>query len=59
MSSPPPSPGLVNDAGLPWNTAQTSRDPFAALDDLMCVVEGLCPRWPERPTFEKSTVFLL
>jgi hypothetical protein len=59
MNSQLPSPGLVNDAGLPWNAAQTSRDPFVALDDLMCVVEALCPRWPERPTFEASTVFLL
>lgn len=25
--------------------------PFAALDDLMVVVEALCPRWPEREGF--------
>jgi hypothetical protein len=24
-------------------------DPYAALDDLMCVVEALCPIWPQRP----------
>lgn len=58
MSPPLPSPDLVKDAGLPWNVTQASRDPFAALDDLMCVVEALCARWPERPTFEGSTVFL-
>jgi hypothetical protein len=26
-------------------------DPFAALDDLMAVIEALCPQWPERPVF--------
>ena len=26
-------------------------DPFQALDDLMVVVEELCPVWPERATF--------
>jgi len=24
-------------------------DAFAALDDLMCVVEALCPVWPAKP----------
>jgi hypothetical protein len=24
-------------------------DPFQALDDLMVVLEALCPRWPARP----------
>jgi len=28
----------------PW-----SPDPFQALDDLMAVLEALCPRWPVRP----------
>ncbi len=28
-----------------------NRDPFEALDDLMQVVEALCPRWPERESF--------
>lgn len=27
------------------------REPFAALDDLMVVVEALCPQWPARATF--------
>lgn len=26
-------------------------DPFQALDDLMVVVEELCPVWPEREPF--------
>jgi hypothetical protein len=50
---------MIEDAGVPWNSGQTSRDPFVALDDLMCVIEGLCPQWPERPTFEGSSTFLL
>jgi len=25
------------------------RDPFAELDDLMTVIEALCPEWPARP----------
>jgi hypothetical protein len=27
------------------------REPFAALDDLMVVVEALCPQWPARASF--------
>lgn len=30
------------------------RDPFEALDDLMVVVEALCPAWPHRDTFENA-----
>jgi hypothetical protein len=28
------------------------EDPFRALDDLMAVVEALCPVWPEREPFD-------
>jgi hypothetical protein len=28
--------------------AAISRDPFEALDDLMTVIEALCPVWPYR-----------
>jgi hypothetical protein len=30
---------------------QPMRDPFEALDDLMVVVEALCPTWPGRESF--------
>jgi hypothetical protein len=50
---------MVEDAGVPWNSGQSSQDPFAALDDLMCVVEALCPTWPQRPKFEGSSIFLI
>ena len=41
-------PVLVGAGGLPGQ-APAASDPFADLDDLMVVVEALCPVWPERP----------
>jgi hypothetical protein len=35
--------------------AATPADPFQALDDLMAVIEELCPVWPPRPTFTKES----
>jgi hypothetical protein len=32
----------------------SSQDPFARLDDLMTVVEALCPRWPPRGGFRET-----
>ncbi len=37
---------LARDAGVV--VAPQLRDPYAALDDLMMVVEALCPTWPDR-----------
>jgi hypothetical protein len=34
-------------------------DPYRALDELMAVVEALCPVWPERETFHTGTRMLL
>ena len=48
-----PAPGrdlLVAGGGIRMPT-QTIRDPFDALDDLMVVVEALCPTWPWRESF--------
>ena len=42
-------PLLVNDVGVPASPPET-RDPFAALDDLMAVIDALCPQWPLRNT---------
>ena len=28
-----------------------AEDPFKELDELMCVVEALCPQWPRRQLF--------
>ena len=50
---PPGAPAhvLFADGGL-QTVVSSDRDPFEALDDLMMVVEQLCPEWPPRPTFE-------
>jgi hypothetical protein len=37
----------------------SKRDPYEALDDLMVVVEALCPRWPSRDTFKTEGIWLL
>lgn len=41
---------LVRNGGIPADH-KPARDAFEALDDLMVVVEALCPRWPERAPF--------
>ena len=51
-------PLLVADGGI--DTAVVSlRDPYEVLDDLMVVVEALCPRWPARETFKAEGIWLL
>ena len=60
MSGSPDVPDIFTaHAGVPATPIDAARDPFVALDDLMVVVEALCPVWPDRPTFEGSTRFLL
>ena len=60
MSGSEKSPDIfAAHAGVPATPIDTGRDPFVALDELMVVVEALCPVWPDRPTFEGSTRFLL
>jgi hypothetical protein len=34
-------------------------DPYVALDDLMVVVEQLCPKWPPRELFKSTGLWLL
>jgi len=36
-----------------------ARDAFEVLDDLMQVVEALCPAWPHRELFPDTAVFKL
>jgi hypothetical protein len=38
---------LVAEAGVTYSP-RSDRDPFEIIDELMVVVEALCPRWPER-----------
>jgi hypothetical protein len=42
------------DGGLDAPMAPPS-DPFQALDELMAVVEELCPVWPPRDTFKNES----
>ena len=45
-----PSTVLVADGGAPA-VSTVCRDPYEALDDLMMLVEALCPSWPPREGF--------
>jgi hypothetical protein len=47
------------DAGIAHVPAASSRDPFDALDDLMTVIEALCPVWPNRELFPSNDRFLI
>ena len=42
------------DGGIAHMPAATGRDPFEALDDLMTVIEALCPVWPNRAIFSST-----
>ena len=49
---------LAADGGLAL-PATRPEDPFRALDDLMAVVEALCPIWPQRGPFVDGGKMLL
>ncbi|MGH8175599.1 MAG: hypothetical protein ACREV5_04985 [Steroidobacter sp.] len=49
---------IVGDGGLPAEVNDV-EDPFAALDDLMALIEILCPTWPAREPFAEASRFLL
>jgi len=49
---------LSSDRGEGLPSADT-RDPFEVLDDLMQVIEALCPMWPERELFPITAAFKL
>jgi hypothetical protein len=40
-------------------TVTSEREPYEALDDLMSVIEALCPRWPPREISSGLGKFLL
>lgn len=46
-------------AGGTTTPPTNERDPYEALDDLMTVIEALCPTWPQRDTFSDDAEFLL
>jgi hypothetical protein len=51
-------PPLVAEGGV-RAPATPVDDPYLALDDLMAVMEALCPTWPVRPTFSGAERMLL
>jgi hypothetical protein len=50
---------IASDGGITHVPAATDRDPFEALDDLMTVIEALCPVWPHREIFSSADRFLI
>lgn len=38
---------------------EQTADPYRVLDDLMAVIEQLCPQWPEREVFRNQSRNLL
>lgn len=57
----PPENGqpFAADGGITHVQAATGRDPLEALDDLMMVIEALCPVWPNREIFSSTDRFLI
>jgi hypothetical protein len=53
-----PSPPFAAEGGIRAEPI-AAQDPYETLDDLMSVVESLCPVWPVRKTFESTAVMLL
>ena len=49
---------FVAEGGVAYSPAN-DRDPFEALDDLMCVVEALTPTWPPREPMKEGKYWLL
>jgi hypothetical protein len=49
---------LSGDGGIS-SPPSDRRDPFEALDDLMQVIEALCPTWPDRELFAGTESFKL
>lgn len=49
---------IIAEGGEPYSPAG-DRDPFEALDDLMCVVEALTPTWPPRGPMKEAEHWLL
>lgn len=54
----PPEPPLAGSSGV-YVSVTPPKDPYRTLDDLMAVVEALCPTWPQRGTFVSADEMLL
>lgn len=57
-SAKPTDQPFANGTGITRPFA-SEEDPYRTLDDLMAVVEALCPTWPERGVFVESGEMLL
>lgn len=57
-SNDPKDPPIAAGGGVRIPQVPT-EDPFRTLDDLMAVVEALCPSWPERDPFVRAERMLL
>lgn len=53
-----PEQPLVDEGGVRV-PPEEEADPFRALDELMVVIEALCPTWPERKPFTGEERMLL
>jgi hypothetical protein len=51
-------PPFVADGGVDV-PIRRDEDPYRSLDDLMAVVEALCPVWPRRETMAPARRMLL
>jgi hypothetical protein len=51
VNSPDPDQHPLAAAGGIATAPSQVKDPFAELDDLMVVIEALCPTWPQRELF--------
>jgi hypothetical protein len=54
----PAEPPFAAEGGL-GASVRREEDPYRALDDLMAVVEALCPVWPPRDAFTSGARMLL
>jgi hypothetical protein len=53
------SPTLLVASGGIVTAVISEREPYEALDDLMSVIEALCPTWPPREISSGTGKFLL
>ena len=64
MKQPDPNHGsrpkdIIAAEGGVTTPIESDRDPYERLDDLMVVLEALCPIYPDREPFRGTEVFLL
>jgi hypothetical protein len=50
---------IAGEGGITSSSPAGARNPYEALEDLMLVVEALCPNWPPRDTFKTEGLWLL